>query len=101
MHDTLTKHAQQRCDYRSIRQSDISAFNYFADFEEPARNGAIKLSLSAKGARNALESGLDSDQVARLRKLLWIVIDGQVVTQYRRRAQRSCDRFGRSLSWAK
>lgn len=101
MQDSLTKHAQQRCDSRSIRQSDVSAFNYFADFEERARDGAIKLSLSAKGARHALKAGLASDQVARLRKLIWVVVDGQVVTQYRRRAQRSCDRFGRSLSWAK
>jgi hypothetical protein len=101
MHDTLTKHAQQRCDYRSIRQCDISAFNHFADFEVPARNGAIKLSLSAKGARHALEAGLASDQVARLRKLIWVIVDGKVVTQYRRTARRSYDRFGRSLSWAK
>lgn len=101
MQDTFTRHARQRCDERSIRHSDINAFHHFADVEEPASRGAVTLSLSAKGGRQALEAGLPRDQVARLRRLIWVVAEGQVLTQYRRPARRTCDRFGRALSWAK
>lgn len=101
MQDTLTHHARRRCDQRSIRQTDINAFQQFADCEEPTRGGAIKLSLSAQGGRLALEAGLPTDQIARLRRLIWIVVDGRIVTQYRRPSRRSVDSFGRRLSWAR
>lgn len=101
MRDQLTNHALLRGTQRSVRQSDFDAFQYFADSEEPMRGGAVRLTLSVKAARNARESGLQSDQIARLCRFVWIVADGRVVTQYRRPARRSFDRFGRAVSWAK
>lgn len=101
MHDQLTHHALQRCKQRSIRQSDFDAFQYFADSEEPMRGGAVRLTFSLKAARRARELGVPNDQIARLCRFVWIVADGRVVTQYRRPARRSSDRFGRAVAWAK
>jgi hypothetical protein len=84
MQDIMTKHAEARRLNRSIRFEDCQAFQEWADLEVPARDNALHVQMSSKAAALAIGAGIRPEQIARLRRITWVIRGGRVVTMYRR-----------------
>lgn len=78
-----TRHAQDRMRSRSIRQSDLAAFQEFADLEIKAGGGAQHLRMSRKAVSLAIKSGLDPARVARIARISIVECEGRILTVYR------------------
>jgi hypothetical protein len=89
MEDYMTRHAEVRRLERAVRTSDCQVFQNWADVEEPFQRGAVRVKLSAEAAKHAAAFGVSHSQIERLRRLVFVVKGGKVLTLYRRPAKRS------------
>ena len=84
MQDIMTNHAEARRLNRSIRFEDCQAFQEWADLEVPARDNALHVQMSSKAAALTIGAGIRPEQIARLRRITWVIRGGRVLTMYRR-----------------
>lgn len=84
MQDIMTQHAEVRRLDRSIRFDDCQVFQNWADIEVPAHDNAVHVQMSSRAAALAIKAGVRPEQIARLRRITWVIRGGRVLTMYRR-----------------
>ncbi len=89
MQDIMTQHAEVRRLDRSIRFDDCQVFQNWADIEVAAHDNAVHVQMSSGAAALAIRAGVRPEQIARLRRITWVIRGGRVLTMYRRSPKKS------------
>lgn len=87
--EILSKHASKRIIERSIAQDIWDVFIQNADIEIPTKGNASKIMLSNDAAQLLSKRGLNKEILSRAQRLCAIILDGTVITTYRRPIKKS------------
>ncbi len=82
----LSSHAARRCQERRIRQTEIDLVLRYGVCRPNGRGGAVVVAMTAAGRAEAqADLGPEYDRVMKRLDIVLILVDGVLVTVYRRR----------------
>ena len=82
----LSSHASRRRKERGIRQEEIDVVLCFGDYRLNGRGGATVVAMTAAGRAEArADLGPEYDRLMKRLDIVVILVDGVLVTVYRRR----------------